>query len=103
MKLVYSHENSVVTGNIKNLLLMNNIEVTMKNEFASGAVGDLGAFDAWIEIWIVNDKDENKALAIIEQAKENITGRDWYCKQCKELNAGSFELCWNCQHDVNDE
>ncbi|WP_449290063.1 DUF7577 domain-containing protein [Oceanisphaera ostreae] len=24
----------------------------------------------------------------------------WHCSQCGEHNAGSFEICWQCGHDV---
>ena len=103
MKLIFSHESSVIAGNIKNILDLERIEVVLKNEFASGGVGDLSAFDAWVEVWLVNDKDEDKALSIIEEATNSAQKPSWFCKHCKEENAGSFELCWQCQQPLENE
>lgn len=102
MKLIYSHESSIIAGNIKNLLNLNNIEIVLKNEFASGGVGDLSAFDAWVEIWLVNDQQEKKAMAIINDAICINQKADWFCNHCKERNAGSFEICWHCQHPAEE-
>lgn len=102
MKLIFSHESSVIAGNIKNILDLERIEVVLKNEFASGGVGDLSAFDAWVEVWLVNDKDENKALNIVKEATNSAQKPSWFCKHCKEENAGSFELCWQCQQPLED-
>ena len=98
MKLIYSNESSILVGNIKNLLQLNGIEVTTKNEFANGAVGDLSAFDAWIELW-VPEKNVVLAQKIIQQAKDNHAEVDWFCPQCKEPNGANFETCWHCQHE----
>ncbi len=102
MKLVFSHDSSVIAGNIKNLLNLERIDVVLKNEFASGAVGDLSAFDAWVEVWLVNDADEEKALSIVKSATSQAQKPSWFCRQCKEENAGSFELCWNCQASIEE-
>ena len=91
----------MLAANIKNLLAQENIEVLVKNEFASGAVGDLSAFDTWIELWLINDKDESKAMTIINSAIHPTEKEDWFCRNCKESNASSFELCWNCQHPID--
>ncbi|HBY87015.1 MAG TPA: hypothetical protein DEO86_14205, partial [Colwellia sp.] len=37
MKLIYTNENTFLVNNAKNILENQNIEVTLKNEFASGA------------------------------------------------------------------
>ena len=102
MKLIYSHESSVIVGNIKNLLSLSHIDVVLKNEFASGGVGDLSAFDAWVEVWLVNEHQEEKAMAIINDAMSANQKADWFCMHCKERNAGSFEICWQCQHPANE-
>lgn len=26
---------------------------------------------------------------------------EWQCKDCGEVNAASFELCWNCLHTIS--
>ncbi|TWU38706.1 hypothetical protein Q31b_37840 [Novipirellula aureliae] len=30
------------------------------------------------------------------------TGTKWKCENCGELNASSFDLCWQCQHEYGE-
>ena len=99
MKLVYTNENLFLVGNAKNILETHGIEVMLKNEFAQGAIGELSAFDAWPELWLVNDTDYEKALEIIESASSNHGATEWICNHCQEKNDASFEVCWKCQND----
>tara|TARA_Y100000813_G_scaffold172453_1_gene136144 strand:+ start:381 stop:608 length:228 start_codon:yes stop_codon:yes gene_type:complete len=27
----------------------------------------------------------------------------WVCKHCLEINEPNFEICWNCQNDIDGE
>lgn len=100
MKLVYSNENHFVASNVKNLIEAQGIETIIKNEFAQGAVGEISAFDAWPEIWVVNDSDFEAAVKIAEASNQENNRADWFCRKCKERNAASFEICWNCQQPM---
>ena len=97
MKLIYSNENTFLVNNAKNILENQNIEVTLKNEFASGAAGVLAPIDTWVELWIINDIDEEKAETILAQALKQQGEHDWFCQQCQEQNDASFDSCWQCQ------
>lgn len=97
MKMVYSNENQFLVNNIKNLIETAGIKTFIKNEFAQGAVGEISAFDAWPEVWVVNDEEADIALNIVKQFENAETKADWICKNCNEQNGTSFEICWNCQ------
>ncbi len=56
MKLIYTNENTFLVNNIKNILENNGFTVTIKNEYVSGAAGDLAPFDTWLELWLINDE-----------------------------------------------
>jgi hypothetical protein len=99
MKLIYTHENRLLVNNIQNILENAGIEVTLKNEYAGGGSGDLSFLTTWLEVWILNDKDYDRAMDIIKTAFNNTTIEDWICNNCSEPNATSFELCWNCQYE----
>ncbi|MBA6233044.1 MULTISPECIES: putative signal transducing protein [unclassified Colwellia] len=99
MKLLYSNENQFLVNNVKNIIEAENISSFIKNEFAQGAVGEISAFDSWPEVWVANDEDYERALALLASSQLDVKGHDWLCKNCKEKNAPSFEICWNCQHD----
>lgn len=98
MLLLYTHENRFMVENIKNLLEPIGFELVIKNEFANGGIGELAVFDCWPELWLVNENDYNAASNALEKLL-NSSELDWQCAQCKESNAGSFELCWNCNYE----
>jgi len=97
MRMIYTHENRLMTHNIKNLLEAKGIEVMMKNDPLQGAVGELSAFDAWSEVWIVNDEHFDYAESIIKDGLSEQYQGSWNCRQCNESNEANFDLCWNCQ------
>jgi hypothetical protein len=97
MKLVYTHENRLLVGNAQNLIEQAGIAVILKNEFASGGIGELSAFDTWPEIWVVNDADYARAAEVIATALSPADAQEWICSNCAESNDAAFEHCWNCQ------
>lgn len=99
MKLIYTHENLILVVHAKNLLEQQGLLVTLKNEFARGAVGDISALSAWPEVWVMNDEDYEAAVKIIREATVDNSPESWVCKTCNEENDGSFDFCWNCEGD----
>ena len=99
MKKIYTHDNAFIVHNVKNLVEAQGIEVFLKNEFAQGAVGEVSAFDAWPELWVINDSDYDSALAVVNATQQADKAADWVCDNCGEVNASSFDMCWQCQHD----
>ncbi|TQV73984.1 DUF2007 domain-containing protein [Aliikangiella marina] len=98
MKKVFAHENRLVATNIKNILEAHNIDVMLKNEFASSAIGEISPFDSWIELWVKDVNDYERAASIVANSTEN-TGKDWLCVDCGENNGAAFDFCWNCQSE----
>jgi hypothetical protein len=99
MKMVYTNENRFLVSNAKNILELQGIDVTLKNEFASSVIGEVSAFDAWVEIWVLNGDDYQQACNIIESSLSKEDDAEWVCASCKEINDASFETCWNCQSE----
>jgi len=97
LKLVYRHENRLFVGNVKNILEHEGIVTILRNEFASGGVGELSFLDSWPELWVMDDTDYDAARKIIASMSEPKTGKDWVCPTCNETNDPSFEICWKCQ------
>lgn len=96
MKKLYTHENRMIVFNLKNVLQESGIETLVVNEFASGGVGDLAAFDTWPELWITDEAQFEQATSILRGIVDGVAGADWYCRFCQEKNDASFELCWHC-------
>jgi len=97
MKLVYTHENRFLVGNASNLLEQAGIKTLWKNEFASGAIGEVSPFDTWPELWVLDDDDYLVATEIITTALSDKNAPEWICPQCQEKNDAAFEHCWQCQ------
>jgi hypothetical protein len=98
MKLIYTHENRLLVSNVQNILENANIAVTLKNEYAAGASGDLSFLNTWMEVWVINDEDYGKAMQMIETTLNSNSG-EWICNGCNERNAASFDFCWSCQQE----
>lgn len=97
MKKVYTNENRMLVWDIKNALEDEGYECIIKNEFASGGMGELSPLDTWPEVWIVDDGQYDEAVAFLEkQYRSPAPQDDWICAECKEVNAGSFAFCWHC-------
>jgi len=97
MKMLYANENSFLVNNVKNLIEAQEISTFIKNEFAQGAIGETSAFDAWPEVWVIDDADIERAKEILKLSQSGVKGEEWVCKSCSEKNDPSFEICWNCQ------
>lgn len=102
MKLVFQHENPIIVGNIKNILENIGVKTQLRNEYIGGAAGELPPTDTAIELWVVNDRDEERALSEIDNINFPSSSIDWYCKKCGEVNAAAFEVCWNCGSERPD-
>ncbi len=99
MKKVYTNENRLLVGNARGLLEAQGIEVSLRNEYVSGVTGEVPVFETWPELWVVNDRDYERACQIINGAFNDAPGEPWQCDRCSEENAASFEFCWHCGAD----
>lgn len=96
MKLVFSHQNSMVVGNLAGLLEQAGIESETRNDFLGGAAGELAPGETWIELWVKDGSQAERAAQLIKKTLEAPQGDDWQCRGCQEANPETFETCWNC-------
>jgi hypothetical protein len=94
--LIYTHPLLYQVVNVQNLLKLKNITSTIRNEYSAGGTGDLSANETWAELWLDDSRDEVLAKEIIATMNTE-SEEEWFCGNCGEKNAGSFELCWSCQ------
>ena len=99
MKKIYTHENRLLVFNLKNLLQEQGIECMVKNEFASGGVGDLAPFETWPELWVVDEGDYESAELVVAQLEQK-DGADVFCPHCGEGNGSQFRICWKCGESI---
>jgi hypothetical protein len=96
-KKVYTHENRFLVWNARNILDAAGIENQIRNEYASSGAGELSPIDSWPELWVNDEEEYERAVALIEKAFSEGEGVSWRCEYCGESNGPSFEICWNCQ------
>lgn len=98
MKLLYTHENKIIVENAKNYLEAHGVETILKNEYASGGMGELSPIETWPELWVTSvNYDAGKK--IIDTLLNTPIGETWFCSVCGEKNEATFKLCWNCQNE----
>lgn len=99
MKLIYTNENRLLVHNAQNILENTGIPITLKNEYAAAASGDLSFLNTWLELWVINDNDYETAKDLLNRTLNASKTSEWICSGCKENNDAAFDLCWNCQQE----
>ena len=100
MKVVYSHPNLAVVTQVQASLQQAGIESTVRNEYAAGASGELAPIDAWVELFVVRDRDYARAMTVIEGLQREPEGGEWHCDDCGQSSPATFELCSACGERV---
>jgi len=96
MKLVYTHPDPILVAHMRSSIELAGIECVLRNEYASGAVGELAPLDTWVEVWVLRDRDCERARGIIESLQREPEEDDWTCQQCASACPSTFETCWHC-------
>lgn len=83
---------------LKNVLEMQGIECDVRNQFLSGALGEVPAFECWPQLWVRHAADWPRAQEILNTHLEPPeTGSEpWTCGDCGERLEAQFSECWQC-------
>lgn len=93
-KLLVSADRFYV-GFIRGALEAEGIRCVIKNEFLSGASGELPINETWPELW-VSDADWSMAQSLVADLQQKTAGREWVCPRCGEVLEAQFTECWAC-------
>jgi hypothetical protein len=97
MKRVYTAANSLMVDHLKMVLDQAGIDSVVQRRFLSGAVGEIPPTEAWPELWVLDDEQEERArelVAAASAAPERSGQRQ--CLACGERLAAQFDTCWKC-------
>ena len=104
MQLIFSHSNRAIVMAAKIRLEQEGITCFLKNEHTNTSGAEFGIANMYLELWINHDSDSNRAKEIIKGDVENTDeGPNWICSACTEENGSSFDFCWNCQANREQE
>jgi len=105
MKRVWSGTTLHDTVHLQNVLRLAGIGSIVKNRHLGGALGDLPFLDCSPELWVVEDREETRAVALIRDAMRpsaDAVAAPWRCSQCGENNEAQFAVCWRCGEGDED-
>jgi hypothetical protein len=95
MKRVFRAASLIQVAHARNVLLAAGIPSELRNQYLSGALGDLPMLETWPQLF-VEDSDEQAALRALARAVTAPIGASWTCEHCGELLEPQFTSCWRC-------
>jgi len=96
MKKLTSAETIVTITHYKNLLASEGVPTEIRNQHLGGVMGEIPVFETWPQLWVIDDRDFDRATQLIKSADAEPSGTPWRCGKCGEENEGQFAACWNC-------
>ena len=95
---VHSAPHPLVLENLRNVLQVEGIESEVKTPFLGAARGDIPATECWSELWVLDDREADRAMGVIRSALEPYEqgGSGWKCQSCGEQSEEQFGACWRC-------
>ena len=98
MKRVFTSADPVLTGLLHSLLEQAGIRCLLRNQYLSGAMGELPFNDCWPQLWVLDDADVSAAERLIRDTVPSVTTAQpaWQCPVCSEHLEGQFRQCWHC-------
>jgi len=101
MRKVFSSNEVSETTLVRDALVHQGVEATIQNEHSGRSA--VPAFRPPSEVWVRRDDDYENARRIVIDTIATLSSKEdtepWVCSTCKEENAQSFDMCWNCGRD----
>jgi len=98
VKRVFRAASLLQVAHARNVLITAGIPCELRNQYLSGALGDLPMIETWPQLY-VDDSDERFALSALARASAVATGSPWRCPTCGEELEPQFTQCWRCGCD----
>ena len=98
MRKVYASDNHAIVGLVRQALENDAIPCVVRNDFLGGGAGDLPVNETWPEIWVIEDRNFDRARALVDAilATDHTGEPAWRCTSCDEPMEGQFTNCWRC-------
>ncbi len=88
---------------LKNILEGEGIACSIRNQFLSGALGELPVFECWPQLWVQHPRDWLRARALLSDflaQPDDAQAEAWQCPGCGERVEGQFAACWSCGREA---
>ena len=97
MKLLTRADNLLIATLWQRMLEGAGIACEIRNRYIGAAVGELPADQVAPQIWIRDDRDDDRARALLDELRRPSPLPSWQCVVCDEIVEGQFFQCWNCE------
>ena len=97
MKRVFRSLNLAEVHHARNLLEAEGIRALVRNEYLSGAMGEVPFDECQPELWIADEDDSARAERVLREGvrRDAARGSIWQCA-CGEILEAQFTHCWRC-------
>ncbi len=101
---VYENFDLSRVGQMQSILESNGIATFLKNQYASGALGEIPFVEICPQLFVLKKRDVERARALLQvELPEGRRASDWVCPECGIDIEGQFENCWKCGIHRDDE
>ena len=73
------------------------IRCEIRNRYIGAAVGELPADQVAPQLWLRDERDGERAAALLDEFRRPRVSPPWCCFSCGTLVEGQFFQCWNCE------
>ena len=98
MQRVFTSADPVAAGLVLSVLESAGIRCLLRNQYLTGALGELPVNECWPQVWVLDESDAPRAERLIAEAlpRDGAQGEDWCCPACGEQLEAQFRQCWQC-------
>ena len=96
---VFEDFDVTLVGHYQSVLESNDIATYMKNQFGTSGAGELPFVEVIPQLWVLNEADEERAIALIRELHDPEAGEQqqpWKCPDCDTPQEAVFTHCWKC-------
>jgi len=104
MHKVYENFDLSRVGRMQSLLESNGIATFIKNEYSSGALGEIPFVEICPQLFVLESKHIERARELLQvDLPDSRMASDWVCPECGIDIEGQFQNCWKCGIHRDDE
>jgi hypothetical protein len=89
-------DNLMIATLWQNILKGAGIACEIRNHYAAGGVGDLPTNEVSPQIWLSDERDVERARALLAELRSPSPAPPWFCPGCGERLDAQFFACWSC-------
>jgi hypothetical protein len=98
-RCVFQGNTVVEAAHVRNVLESAGIACELRNDRLWSALGEIPLLEAWPQVWVVDERDRERARAVLKELERGPATPAWTCPGCGEWLEGQFTSCWQCGHE----